>query len=104
MITEHTLLDLLFNALVCVFFLFRYLSFKFKIMVHVRGARAGASGILPSRAGLCVFKSPPGSAEGGRGARGPDDPPIGHRVGLKKATLGARQDAPVENSRLSIVS
>lgn len=52
MITEHTLLDLLFNALVCVFLL-HYLSFKFKIMVHVRGAQAGASGILPSRAGIC---------------------------------------------------
>lgn len=52
LITEHTLLDLLFNALVCVFLL-HYLSFKFKIMVHVRGARAGASGILPSRAGIC---------------------------------------------------
>lgn len=53
LITEHTLLDLLFNALVCVFFL-HYLSFKFKIMIHVRGARAGALGILPSRA-RCAF-------------------------------------------------
>jgi len=51
LITEHILLDLLFNALVCVFL--HYLSFKFKIMVHVRGARAGASGILSSR--RCVI-------------------------------------------------
>lgn len=54
LITEHTLLDLLFNALVCVFFFLHYLSFKFKIMIHVRGARAGALGILPSRA-RCAF-------------------------------------------------
>lgn len=46
LITEHTLLDLLFNALVCVFFFLHYPSFKFKIMVHVRGARAGALGII----------------------------------------------------------
>lgn len=56
LITEHTLLDLLFNALVCVFFYFCItFSFKFKIMVHVRGARAGASGILPFRAGMCLI-------------------------------------------------
>lgn len=53
LITEHTLLDLLFNALVCFFL--HYLSFKFKIMVHVRGARAGALGILPSRAEMCIL-------------------------------------------------
>lgn len=55
LITEHTLLDLLFNALVCVFFFCITFSFKFKIMVHVRGARAGASGILPFRAGMCLI-------------------------------------------------
>lgn len=103
LITEHTLLDLLFNALVC-FFLFRYLSFKFKIMVHVRGARAGASGILPSRAGMCVSIA----IKRGRGSLPtcPADRSSSRSIGLlfKKATLGARQDAPVENSRLSIVS
>lgn len=58
-------------------------------MVHVRGARAGASGILPSRAGRRL-----------------ENHPADHYVALliEKATLGARQDAPFENSRLSIVS
>lgn len=67
-------------------------------MVHVRGAWAGASGILPSRGcGRLI-------TIGGRFDR--TIPAIVMPVALliEKATLGARQDAPFENSRLSIVS
>lgn len=102
---------------IVTFVCFVYLLFNFLIMVHVRGARAGALGIPPSLAGISstivsyllyfrfVASCLPRIAS--LELRSDSSPFDCYRFFYracdqldKKATLGARQDAPVRNRRL----